>query len=378
MVQSRARPASRNTRGADKVSINDFAFGYKAGLRFLAGELARGEFRFTALRPHLIPKANGKDRLICVPTVRDRIVQRALLDYLTKRYLPRISNAISYGFVKRRTVREAAERACEHRKALPWVFKTDITSFFDRIDRAALMAATERIVRQRSLHPLLASAAECEIEAPSGSAEKRITRLGIKRGLGVRQGMPLSPFFANIMLDGFDRAVIAAGYAAVRYADDLIFFAGDEDACYGIHAFCRAELGKLGLEIPDIGPDSKSMIYAPGAPAEFLGVGLCAEGEHYVLKLMPGQISKIRLELMHLSSIPELLARKVTLAGLAAQIENRAGGYMHAYEACTNLSELDHELFDLSQKILRKIYADGLKLDLQNLSTEVRTFLGLH
>jgi RNA-directed DNA polymerase len=372
-----ARPASRNTRGVDNVSINDFAVDHKYRLRVLARDLAAGEFVFSPLRPHLIPKANGKDRLICVPTVRDRVVQRALLDLLTRKYLARISNAISYGFVRNRRVQDAAVLACQHRKLLPWVFKTDITSFFDKIQRKQLMAETARFVRLRSLHKLLGQAANCEIGPTSGSAGSRITKLGIEVGLGVRQGMPLSPFFANVMLDKFDRAVIAAGYTAIRYADDLIFFAASETACHEIHAFCKQRLGEIGLSVPDIAAKSKSEIYPPGAPAEFLGLGLCEQHGHYVLKLMPSQIEKIKNELMHLSSIPELLGRKITLANLASNIQNRTAGYLNAYDGCSNAEELENEFADLTQKVLRKLYGEGLKIDLQTLTQEKRTFLGL-
>lgn len=189
--------------------------------------------------------------------------------------------------------------------------------------------------------------------------------------------MPLSPFFANLVLDRFDRAIIDAGYTAIRYADDLIFFAADEQACHEVHAFCKQELAKIGLEVPEIGPGSKSEIYGPGVAAEFLGLGLCEHEGHYQLKIMPAQISKIRTEIMGLGSIRELLSRRITLATLSAQIQNRTTGYINAYEGCTNADELEHEICELTQKILRKIYHDGLGINLQSLSAESRTFLGL-
>ena len=210
-----------------------------------------------------------------MPTVRDRIVQRALLDYLTQKYGNRLANRISFGFVKNRTVQQAAKIACSLRLVHPWVFKTDITAFFDQIDRSVLAAAIKRIIRDRSLHKLLIEALSLEISPPSDSVARRISKLGIKKGRGVRQGMPLSPFFANLILQPFDNAVVQANFPAVRYADDLVFFAPNEQKCYEIHSFCRTELGKLTLEIPDISPDSKSCIYPPETPAEFLGLGLC-------------------------------------------------------------------------------------------------------
>lgn len=376
-IWNRSRPSSRNTRGIDGESLNDFKTDEKAGLRKLAADLAHGHFIFSPLRPHLIPKPSGKDRLICVPTVRDRIVQRALLDFLTKKYLKKLSNQISYGFVKHRTVQDAAHLACNHRKNFPWVFKTDITSFFDQIDRNLLNTAIKRVVREKTLHPYLIEVAECEVSPPGASAAKRIKALGIKRGRGVRQGMPLSPLFANLMLAEFDKTIVAAGYKAIRYADDLIFFAISESECHDIHALCRERLLDLNLAIPDVGPGSKSQIYPPTEPAEFLGLSLCQQGDKYVLKLMPNQIGKIRAELLQLGSITELLSRGITLANIGPQVHNRAGGYLSAYEACTNIGELENEMTGVTQKVLRRIYMDGLGINLATLSAEARTFLGL-
>ncbi len=374
----RSKPRSRNTRGIDDVSINDFAFDPKPALRKLSRDLRDKKFVYSSLRPHLIPKPNRKDRLICVPTVRDRIVQRALLDYITERYSTRLRNPISYGFVKGRTVEEAALRGCEHRASLPWVFKTDITSFFDQVPRPQLALELKRYLRQKSLHPLLIAASECEIQSPDSiSRQRRIAKLGIVAGRGVRQGMPLSPFFANVLLEKFDRAVVSHGFKAIRYADDLIFFASNKSECEAIHEFCKHELSRFGLSVPDIGPDSKSQIYSPSEPAEFLGLGLCKDQDRYVLRLMPAQIEKVRMELLAMGNIHELLARGITLAKLSSQIANRSTGYYNAYDMCANIKELEQVCDDLTQRLLRKIYRDELGINLEKLSSDARTFLGL-
>ena len=83
------------------------------------------------------------------------------------------------------------------------------------------------------------------------------------------------------------------------------------------------------------------------------------------------------MELLQLGSIPELLSRKLTLAFLGGTIKARVSGYLSAYAVCSNISELENALTDIHQKILRRIYVDGLKIDLSKLSGEARTFLGL-
>ena len=85
-----AKPPSRNTVGSDAISINDFEKNAHVRLRQLHNDLASGHYTFSDLRPVLLKKRNGKDRLICIPTVRDRVVQRAILNFLAHKYSPKL------------------------------------------------------------------------------------------------------------------------------------------------------------------------------------------------------------------------------------------------------------------------------------------------
>ncbi|MBB5468587.1 retron-type reverse transcriptase [Paraburkholderia sp. CI2] len=373
----KASPRSRNSTGVDDISINDYRADEKARLNRLFRDLHRKSFQFSDLRPHLIPKSADKYRLICVPTVQDRIVQRALLDFLSSRYADRLANKVSYGFVKERGVKKAVKDACNLRAKHGWVYKTDIASFFDKIDRALLQRALKSAIRERSLHALLGQAIVCEIAPVKGSAATRIHRLGIKRGEGVRQGMPLSPFFSNIMLGGFDRTIEQRGFPAVRYADDLIFFASSRDECEDLAQFCSEHLMQLGLTVPPIEPGSKSVIYEPDQPAEFLGVSLVRHHSSYRVELTSEQIAAIRDELLKLGSVPELVSRKITLPKLGQVLSLRRNGYLAAYDVCHNVADLERELGKIEQRVLRRIYSDGIGVNLAKLSGAARTFLGL-
>lgn len=376
-LHSKSRPSSRNTIGVDDLSINDFARDDKANVNKLYSEIRKGDFHFSRLRPHLIAKPNGKDRLICIPTVKDRIVQRALLEYLSTKYQERIANKVSFGFVRNRDVSDAVTVACARRKKHPWVFKTDITAFFDSVDRSRLVLAIKRSIREKSLYKILFEALGCEVQCPSSNVSVRIKKLGIKEGFGIRQGMPLSPFFANLLLLQFDDAIQKKKYECVRYADDLIFFADSKSECQIIAEFCSEELGKLGLVIPKIENGSKSIIYDPKMPADFLGLGLCLENGSYVLRLMPSQLERIRDNLLKMASIKELLSRKIKLENLGRAIESRKSGYIHAYADCVNAVDLENELANIQQKVLKKIYVEGLCIDIRKLPAEARTFIGL-
>jgi len=191
--------------------------------------------------------------------------------------------------------------------------------------------------------------------------------------------MPLSPFFSNVLLREFDETLVKRQYQAVRYADDLIFFADSEAECLKIFDYCRTELGEFGLEIPSIGKDSKSEIYAPCSAAEFLGLSLepVKSGDGYTLMLSSKQIEQIRKEMGAFSSLGELLSRGITLKNIVPAVSAKAAGYLHAYQCCSNYSELENLLAELTDDALRRLYRNGLGLDLHKMSSAALRFLGL-
>ena len=368
----------RDTVGLDGVSLNGFELHHRANIAQLSRELLRGTFRFSPLKPTLIPKATtGKYRLISVPTVRDRIVQRALVTFLSRKYHEVLANEISYGFVKGRSVKQAAKNACSMRSAHPWAFKTDITSFFDMIERRLLDDAIRKQIRDKSLHGILFDAVACEVDDSDPKNAEKIRQLGIKRGRGVRQGMPLSPLFSNLLLIPLDRKIAASDVRAIRYADDLIFFAKSRDECVKIEQFCKAEFDALNLSIPPIEPGSKSIIYSPNQSVEFLGLELRPVKRGYELRLSNFQIERIRSELLQFGSIKELLSRKISLRSLGPMLSAKVSGYLAAYDACTNIDEVALRLSEVEQRALRQLYRDGLGINLETISNEARTFLGL-
>jgi hypothetical protein len=189
--------------------------------------------------------------------------------------------------------------------------------------------------------------------------------------------MPLSPLLSNLFLIPFDSATKLSGAKAVRYADDLIFMADSEEECRGLLEFCKAEFKKLDLTIPELFPGSKSEIYEPNSPAEFLGLELTGQDKGCVLRLSDSQFDRIRAELLQYGSIKELLSQGITMKSLGASINAKRNGYLAAYDVCTNITEVTGKLVDIEKKALRNLYREGLGLDLRVLSAEARTFLGI-
>ena len=382
VLDSHARGRARNGSGVDNESINAFAANTDRNLRTIQSELHDTlPYSFQLLRPILIPKTNGKYRVICIPTVRDRIVQRALINYLSAGDRCHLANKVSYGFIPERGVRKAINRAKNLRRKKAWAYKTDITTFFDTISRSILQEAIKHEVRSHSLHDLLIAASDCELERPDNESRRvAISNQGIRPGMGVRQGMPLSPFFSNLVLKNFDKSVEQANFKMVRYADDLIIFASSEQECLDVHAFCKSELGKIKLAVPEIGDKSKTIIYHPTDIVEFLGVGIKPDNRDitgYSLQILKPQFKEIRNKFLHLADMAHLRHEQLTLTQLGRRLDGMIAAYLGSYDYCDNVAKLEENLLFWKNETLSRIYKNELGIDVDKLTDDQRHFLGI-
>jgi RNA-directed DNA polymerase len=221
---SRDSTTRAGSTGIDNESAKQFASNLDSNLDQMIKLLHAGKYGFSRLRPVFIQKAgSNKERVICIPTVRGRLVQRTITQYLASTKKLPIYNSSSFGFIKGQGAANAIDRAVELRSLYEWCVKTDIESFFDQVPRSFLKERVAIALPNHSLVPLICDAISCEIRG-SQDVQARAAAQGIRGGLGIRQGMPLSPILANLVLSKFDRAVETHKIPMVRYADDLLLF----------------------------------------------------------------------------------------------------------------------------------------------------------
>jgi RNA-directed DNA polymerase len=179
--------------GIDGVTASRFAANLDHHLAILASRLRQGQYGPQPLKAVFIPKPNSdKERMICIPTVSDRTVQRAIISYLDKNRKFPIYNSSSFGFLRNLGTASAVSAAVQHHQSYDWCLKTDIESFFDRIPRQYLKGRVETALGKHSLVPIIFKIIDCEVK-PSIWNRAKLQKQSVEMGAGIRQGMPLSP-----------------------------------------------------------------------------------------------------------------------------------------------------------------------------------------
>jgi group II intron reverse transcriptase/maturase len=380
IYKSSSKNSRKHVSGCDDVTLELFKNNLQYNLSQLSIELrSKKGYKFSALKPILIPKPKGNYRVICIPTVKDRIVQKSILNYLETTKINRFNN-INYGFIKKKSIEDAVERILKIRIKNPCVVKTDICRYFDNIDRDLLYEKIKLKVRAKSIHELLRNVIHCEIGKVSPQKISILRKNGIKINYGLRQGMPLSPFLSNLFLSDFDKSIEKQNIKMVRYADDLIFFAKNIKECNHIIKICEKELKKLNLQIPQINT-TKTMIARPDDAVEFLGVSIKRnmKNKNYIATLTRFQKQKIKEKFNDLSSIEYLTSQNIKLKNLLNKIETLTRGYQNAYEFCdkNTKNNLENTLGKHKENTINRIFKKYFDIDVSKLSKNQKIFLDL-
>jgi len=164
-----------------------------------------------------IPKPDGSKRPLGIPTVRDRVVQQALLNVLQPIFEPDFHPS-SYGYRPGRSCQQAVAKAERfmNKYGLKHVVDMDLSKCFDRLDHELLIKAVNSKVSDGSVLKLIRKFLKAGVMEDGAYKATEI---------GSPQGGVISPLLANIYLDYFDQEMKKRGIRIVRYADDILIFA---------------------------------------------------------------------------------------------------------------------------------------------------------
>ena len=280
--------ANKGAAGVDGLDIEQTAQTLRTSWPDIRQSLLQGRYRPSPVRKVMIPKPDGTQRELGIPTVTDRLIQQALLQVLQPLIDPTFSDH-SYGFRPGRRAHDAVKAARAYvQSGKRVVVDVDLAKFFDRVNHDILIDRLNRRIDDAGVIRLLRAYLN------AGIMDGGVV---VDRHLGTPQGGPLSPLLANVLLDEVDKALEARGYCFARYADDCNVYVGSKKAGERVMAYLRRLYTGLRLQINE----AKSAV-ASAFGRKFLGYALwVAKGREVKCKVAQKPLQNFKARIRQLT-----------------------------------------------------------------------------
>jgi len=246
--------------GVDHVTVREFVRRLPESLWEVADQLKSGAFQPQAIRrTHIAKPGSSEKRPLGIPTVRDRVVQAAIVNVIEPIFERDFADG-SFGFRSGRGCRDALRRVDELLQAgYTHVVDADLKSYFDSIPHDRLMELLKEKIA----------------DGPVLSLIERFLQAKIMDGLsqwtpenGAPQGAVLSPLLSNVYLDPLDHLTARQGFQMVRYADDFVILCRNADEAQRALALVAAWVAENGLTLH---PTKTRIVDARREGFDFLG-----------------------------------------------------------------------------------------------------------
>jgi RNA-directed DNA polymerase len=213
--------ANKGAPGVDGMTVKELPDHLKAHWLTIRAKLDAQEYEPSPVKRVMIPKPDGGERQLGIPTVQDRLIQQAMHQVLSEEYDPKFSEA-SYGFRPGRSAHDAVRTAQGYiESGKKWVVDMDLEKFFDTVNHDRLMSRLKLDIEDKRVLWLVNQYLKAGVMVE-----------GVVMGTeeGTPQGGPLSPLLSNIVLDELDRELERRGHSFVRYADDCNIYVSSQRA----------------------------------------------------------------------------------------------------------------------------------------------------
>jgi len=213
--------SNAGSAGVDGMEVKELKGWLRENYSELKHKLLTGSYHPQAVRKAEIPKSDGGERMLGIPTVIDRLIQQAIAQVLTPRY-EAVFSEHSYGFRPKRSAHQALQRAGKYvAEGKQHVVDLDLEKFFDQVNHDRLMWLLNTRIGDKRLLKLIRGYLQSGI-MDGGLVSQRVK--------GTPQGSPLSPLLSNIVLDELDKELERRKLSYVRYADDVKIFVSSAGA----------------------------------------------------------------------------------------------------------------------------------------------------
>ena len=203
--------------GIDQQSWADFDKEPERNLYVIWNRLASGSYHPQPVREVEIPKKDGSKRKLGIPTLRDRIAQQVVKDYMEKR-IDKLFHENSYGYRPLKSAHQAIEQVRQNTFGFDWVLDMDISKFFDEVDHDLTLKAVSHVMEEKWVLMYVERWLKMPVQKQDGTVEP-------KQGKGTPQGGVISPLLANLYLHFAMDKWLSSHYPTVRfvrYADDVV------------------------------------------------------------------------------------------------------------------------------------------------------------
>jgi len=237
--------AAGGSGGVDGKSLSDVAGNHRNELYKLWNRMSSGSYFPKAVKATFIPKADGGQRCLGIPTVLDRVAQQVVKDMLEPE-MDKIFHPDSYGYRPGKSAHQAVALCNQRCIERAWVIDVDIKGFFDNIDHRLLLKALQKHTEASWVMMYVERWLQAPMQMPDGTMQDRKA--------GTPQGGVITPLLANLFLHyALDKwmATTMPEIQFERYADDIVVHChSQQEAEQGMEAI-KSRLAACHLELSE-------------------------------------------------------------------------------------------------------------------------------
>jgi len=321
--------------GIDGETVEDYAENLEVNTELLYEKLKTNAYEPSPVRRVEIEKPDGGIRLLGVPTVKDRVVQQAIVNIIGELF-DATFHPSSYGYRPKHSQHQAVAKAESfiNKYKLTEVVDMDLSKCFDTLDHEIIMDTVAELISDGKVLKLI----------------KKFLKSGVMKSetfeateIGSCQGGVISPLLSNIYLNKFDQKMMSKGIRIVRYADDILIFAKDKKTAGNYLTYARKILEEeLKLKVNE----TKTKVTSVREGVEFLG---------FVIRSSYVQINPKRIKRFK-DKVREITKRGTgrKLEDIIKKLNPILRGWMNYYKVA-NIKTLAAELMSWIRRRLRMI-----------------------